>query len=128
VLRALMDNGLRHGAPPDTALTITVTTDGERAAVAVSDAGDGVPAADRERVFGRFERATARGAHGFGLGLSIARGLARRMGGDVTLTDARPGARFTLTLPAITLSPRKGVRPLPHKSPAPDPEAIIDRR
>ncbi|WCB96198.1 hypothetical protein DSM104299_04954 [Baekduia alba] len=100
VIRALLDNALRHGAPPDTALAITVTSDGERAAVAVADAGPGVPAADRERVFGRFERAAARGAHGFGLGLPIARGLARRMDGDVTLADARPGARFTLTLPA----------------------------
>ncbi|HEY6762601.1 MAG TPA: HAMP domain-containing sensor histidine kinase, partial [Baekduia sp.] len=100
VLRALIDNALRHGAPPDSALTLTVTTDGERAAVAVRDTGAGVPEADRERVFGRFERAAARGAHGFGLGLPIARGLARRMHGDVTLTDAHPGARFTLALPA----------------------------
>jgi two-component system OmpR family sensor kinase len=75
-----------------------VTTDGET--VAVRDAGAGVPEADRKRVFGRFERAAARGAAGFGLGLPIARGLARRLGGDVTDADAAPGARSTLTLPA----------------------------
>lgn len=102
IIRALLDNALRHGAPPDTALVVTVTTDGERAAVAIRDTGDGIPDADAERIFGRFERATARGAHGFGLGLSIARGLARRMNGDVTLHPAHPGARFTLTLPAYT--------------------------
>src|SRR4051812_1891155 len=39
IIRALLDNALRHGAPPDTAVTVTVTTDGERAAVAVTDAG-----------------------------------------------------------------------------------------
>jgi len=100
IIRALLDNALRHGAPPDTELSVTVTTDGETAAVAVRDAGGGVPEPDRERVFGRFERAAARGASGFGLGLPIARGLARQLGGDVTVTDAAPGARFTLTLPA----------------------------
>lgn len=102
IIRALLDNALRHGAPPDTALTVTVTTDGETAAVAVRDTGQGIPDADAERIFGRFERAAARGAHGFGLGLPIARGLARRMNGDVTLHPAHPGTRFTLTLPAYT--------------------------
>jgi signal transduction histidine kinase len=100
IIRALLDNALRHGAPPDTELSVTVTTDGQTAAVAVRDAGSGVPEPDRERIFGRFERATARGAAGFGLGLPIARGLARQLGGDVAVTDAVPGARFTLTLPA----------------------------
>ncbi len=100
IIRALLDNALRHGAPPDTELSVTVTTDGETAAVAVRDTGGGVPEADRERIFGRFERAAARGAAGFGLGLPIARGLARQLGGDVAVTDAAPGARFTLTLPA----------------------------
>jgi signal transduction histidine kinase len=100
IIRALADNAVRHGAPPDTELAVTVTTDGEWAAVAVRDAGAGVPEPDRERIFGRFERGAAAGAGGFGLGLPIARGLARRMGGDVTLADADPGARFTLVLPA----------------------------
>ena len=47
------------------------------------DAGAGVPEAERERIFGRFERGGRAGA-GFGLGLAIARGLARQMGGDVS--------------------------------------------
>jgi signal transduction histidine kinase len=118
VIRALLDNALRHGAPPDTALTVTVTTDGERAAIAVRDTGAGIPEEDAERIFGRFERAAARGAHGFGLGLSIARGLARRMNGDVTLHNAHPGARFTLTLPACTPPQSQHVFPITAEGPA----------
>jgi signal transduction histidine kinase len=100
VIRALLDNALRHGAGLGSEVTVTVAGDrGESAAVAVRDTGPGVAEADRERIFGRFERGAARGAGGFGLGLAIARGLARRMGGDVTFDDADPGARFAVTLP-----------------------------
>lgn len=118
IIRALLDNALRHGAPPDTALTVTVTTDGETAAVAIRDTGSGIPEEDAERIFGRFERAAARGAHGFGLGLPIARGLARRMNGDVTLHAAHPGARFTLTLPAYTPPHTNHTAPVTAEGPA----------
>jgi signal transduction histidine kinase len=101
VLRALLDNALRHGAPPGSVVTIAVDTVGNRARLHVSDTGAGVPEAERERIFGRFERGERAGA-GFGLGLAIARGLARQMGGDVTAPApamAR-GACFEATLPA----------------------------
>jgi signal transduction histidine kinase len=65
----------------------------------VSDAGPGVPEAERERIFGRFERGARAGA-GFGLGLAIARGLARQMGGDVSAPAVESGACFEATLPA----------------------------
>ena len=99
VLRALLDNALRHGAPPGTVVTIVVDTAGERARLRVSDAGAGVPEAERERIFGRFERGARAGA-GFGLGLAIARGLARQMGGDVRARAVQRGACFEATLPA----------------------------
>ena len=99
VLRALLENALRHGAPPGSDVTIAVDTTGGRARVRVSDAGAGVPEAERERIFGRFERGERAGA-GFGLGLAIARGLARQMGGDVSARAVEHGACFEATLPA----------------------------
>jgi signal transduction histidine kinase len=117
IIRSLLDNGLRHGASPGSVLTVTVATGDDVATVAVRDAGDGVPEADRERIFGRFERAAAPGAGGFGLGLPIARGLARRMAGDVILDPLGPGACFTLALPACA-SPVGVERSLGRHAPA----------
>lgn len=71
----------------------------------VNDSGAGVPAAERERIFERFvrldpSRASNRG--GSGLGLSIARALARAHGGTLDcLAPSAPGARFALTLPLV---------------------------
>jgi hypothetical protein len=66
----------------------------------VWDNGPGIPADDQSRVFEKFGRAQGAGAEGTGLGLHIARELARDMGGDLTL-DSAPGrgCRFTLSLP-----------------------------
>jgi two-component system OmpR family sensor kinase len=76
--------------------------------VAVHDAGPGVPAADRERIFDRLVRldtARDRTSQGAGLGLTIARGIARAHGGDVTCESPSPGsggAVFVLWLPDRT--------------------------
>jgi signal transduction histidine kinase len=72
MIRNLLENAKRHGAPPMTVLL----KNGE---LSVCDSGNGVPAAERERVFEPFYR----GARGSGLGLSIVRQIARRHGGDV---------------------------------------------
>jgi signal transduction histidine kinase len=98
VVRVLLDNALRHGAPPGSAVTIAVDGSDGRACVRVSDEGPGVPEADRERIFGRFERGPTDGS-GFGLGLAIARGLARQMGGNVHALAAASGACFEAALP-----------------------------
>ena len=84
--------------------------DGRPAHVRVSDAGPGVPEAERERIFGRFERGEGAGA-GFGLGLAIARGLARQMGGDVSARAAKHGACFEVTLPVCAIRPAPRRRP-----------------
>lgn len=100
IVRILVDNALRF-APPATRVRVTCDADSDAASVAVSDDGPGVHAADRERIFERFERGGETGDHGgFGLGLAIGRELARRMGGDLGLRDARSGACFALALPA----------------------------
>lgn len=75
--------------------------------VTVTDDGPGIPAADRERVFGRFTRlddGRARDDGGAGLGLAIVRELVRRAGGSIALTDAEgqsSGLRVCLLLPAL---------------------------
>ena len=71
-------------------------------AITVIDTGPGVPAAERERIFGRFARgSTSEAIDGTGLGLDVARGLARAMGGEVTcLAGPGGGGAFELLLPA----------------------------
>ncbi|MFH9010020.1 ATP-binding protein [Streptomyces sp. NPDC017943] len=100
VLANLLDNAQRHAR---SAVTVSVRREGDRAVVGVADDGDGVPEADRERIFERFVRldaARSRDDGGAGLGLAIARDVAVRHGG--TLTAGRGpagGALFELRLP-----------------------------
>jgi signal transduction histidine kinase len=77
-------------------------TDGEgaRLAIHVADDGPGIPADKYEEVFGEFTRLDSGDKPGAGLGLSIARRVARLLGGDVTVSGGKGGgARFTLWLP-----------------------------
>jgi signal transduction histidine kinase len=71
----------------------------------VRDTGRGIPAAEVERVFEPFvqvdRQLTAAPQQGVGLGLAIARDLARRMGGDVRAESLEgAGSAFTVVLPA----------------------------
>ncbi|HTU61234.1 MAG TPA: ATP-binding protein, partial [Polyangiales bacterium] len=71
--------------------------------IAVSDQGSGVRAEDATRIFEPFFRSSSEGARnegGAGLGLAIAREIARGVGGEVELLDSGgSGACFSLTLP-----------------------------
>ena len=74
--------------------------DGARLAIHVVDDGPGIPADKYEEIFGEFTRLDGVDKPGAGLGLSIARRIARLLGGDVTVTGGQDrGARFTLWLP-----------------------------
>jgi signal transduction histidine kinase len=98
IVRVLLDNALRF-APPGTAVVVELTADAASCVIAVHDRGPGVPEAEREQIFERFTRGTETGGEGgFGLGLAIARELARRMDGDVVLVADTSGARFDLRL------------------------------
>jgi signal transduction histidine kinase len=81
-------------------------TAGMEIVVRVADEGPGVAAADRSRIFGRFERGSSvDGREGTGLGLDVARGLLRTMGGRVWLEPGDgPGATFAFALPAELVS------------------------
>ncbi|WP_320670285.1 sensor histidine kinase [Patulibacter defluvii] len=96
IVRILLDNALRHA--PGAAIRVTVGATPSSPALAVADDGPGVPADQREAIFVRFARGREAG-EGFGLGLAIARELARSIGGELTLDGDAPGARFVLTLP-----------------------------
>jgi signal transduction histidine kinase len=99
VIANLTDNARRamagHGV-----LTLTATRAGGHARLTVTDTGPGIPPQDRERVFDRLVRLdAARQTGGAGLGLPIARGIARAHGGDLRCLDHQGGARFELVLP-----------------------------
>jgi len=99
VLVNLIGNAVRH-SPPGGTVTIRFTRASGTVCVVVADEGPGIAPADQQRIFERFERASA-DPGGTGLGLAISRRLARSMGGDITVESTPPsGARFTLALPA----------------------------
>ena len=82
-------------------LEIATRQDGDRLVVTVADRGPGIPRAAARRVFEPFVRlsgSVSEGASGTGIGLAIARDLARLHGGDLTLEPAGTGARFRVTL------------------------------
>ena len=104
IVTNLVGNAVKFAADGEVTLTVSVTRpeggEAARLAVEVSDTGPGIPAERRAQIFGEFARLEPGRAEGAGLGLSIARDLARLMGGDLTLIDAdheEPGARFRLT-------------------------------
>ncbi|KOG34381.1 sensor histidine kinase [Streptomyces resistomycificus] len=100
VLTNLLDNARRHTR---STVEVSVRREGEWAVLGVADDGDGVPEGDRERIFERFVRlddARSRDDGGAGLGLAIARDVAVRHGGTLTVRDAPTGgALFELRLP-----------------------------
>jgi two-component system OmpR family sensor kinase len=126
IVANLLDNA-RHASPAHGEITVEIhavmfAPPGRRSEsvwqLDVADAGPGVPEPDRERIFDRLVRLdSSRSRHtgGFGLGLPIARAIARAHGGDLTYVgppDRPPpdraarecGARFRLTLPSRTVA------------------------
>lgn len=104
VVANLVGNAAAH-TPAGTPVRIGVGTVDGHAVLEVVDEGPGMTAEQASRVFDRFFRAdrsrSREGGANAGLGLSIARSLARAHGGDVELATALgEGARFRLVLPA----------------------------
>lgn len=106
ILSNLLDNGRRH-TPAGGHITIDLNHQkasgaAEVAVVTVTDTGPGIPDDERERIFERLVRldtARTRDHGGAGLGLPIARALARAHRGDLTCLSHDGGAQFRLTLP-----------------------------
>ena len=101
-LANLMDNARRHGGA---SIDVAVADAPQRVEIRIEDRGPGIPEAERERVFEpyvRLEPSRARHTGGVGLGLAIARAIARAHGGDVTLEDrAGGGLSAVLTLARV---------------------------
>jgi signal transduction histidine kinase len=98
MLRNLLENAQRHGAPP---VRVQLERRADAVQISVCDAGPGIPAEERERVFEPFYRRKQSGANsGAGLGLALVRQIARRHGGDARCEpDASAASRFVVQLP-----------------------------
>ncbi len=98
----LVANALKFTAPPG-AVTVRATADqgGHAVRLSVQDDGPGIAAAMRPHIFDRHWHASLDNRTGHGLGLSIARGIVERHGGQIEL-DSRPGAgsTFWFSLPS----------------------------
>jgi signal transduction histidine kinase len=103
ILTNLAGNALKF-TPAGGTVDIVARFEGPVSVMLVRDDGAGIGAADRERIFERFARLDAHEAiAGTGLGLPIARDLARRMGGDLGVTSVPgSGSAFELVLPGPT--------------------------
>lgn len=98
----LLDNALRHGAPP---VEVTVGAGNGHTEVSVTDHGAGVPGWFVPHLFDEFAQAAIgdqRGTVGLGLGLPISQTLAEANGGQLTYRVTRRGACFVLRLPTAT--------------------------
>ncbi|WP_353641833.1 ATP-binding protein [Mesorhizobium sp. WSM2239] len=113
-IRNLVENAVRYGERA----TVSVIRKPDSLDIMVEDSGPGIPPADMEQVFApffRLEQSRNRETGGVGLGLSIARAIARHHGGDIVLENLNGGLRAVIRLPLIDMAR--------HIAPAPAPEA-----
>jgi two-component system, OmpR family, sensor histidine kinase KdpD len=107
ILGNLLDNAAAY-SPPGAAILLSARRDGLHALVAVQDTGPGIPPVDRARIFQPYTRlhqpTASPGSGGLGLGLHIARRLARANRGELLVAEppGRRGARLELRLPLAT--------------------------
>jgi signal transduction histidine kinase len=100
LLDILVDNAAQHGTPDD--ITLSARRTDSSVEVVVSDAGPGVPDALRESLFSWGVRGPD--SEGSGIGLCTAQTLAERLGGQLRLDPAVPGASFVVSLPVARTS------------------------
>jgi signal transduction histidine kinase len=99
ILQPVLENACRYGA---TRVRVAFTRENSSVVYAIEDDGPGVEAAERERIFEpgiRGSVARPDDAHGAGLGLALARRLARSVDGDIVADADARGGRFLVTLP-----------------------------
>lgn len=103
LLKNLVENAIRH-SPPGGRVDLSVETTPRHVVVRVEDTGPGIAAHEREKVFGPFYRVLGNDELGSGLGLSIVKAIADRVGASIDLAEAAPsqtapGLRVTVTFP-----------------------------
>jgi two-component system sensor histidine kinase KdpD len=94
VLANVVENAIVHGAPP---VCVSAGVVGERIHVRVEDRGPGIPRGQRNVVLQPFQRAGDETPGGVGLGLAVASGFVRAMGGDLHIEDT-PGGGATVVV------------------------------
>lgn len=102
VLQNLVGNALKYtGSANPPRIQVNARVLGRQATIVVSDNGPGVPAEQREQIFGLFKRGGSHeGIEGLGMGLAICRRVLDRLGGKIRVEDAPGGgAAFVVTLP-----------------------------
>jgi len=97
VVRILVDNAVAH-TPKGTDVIVATSQPEQRARIAVTDFGEGIPRGDLERAFEPFY--TSDGTRGAGLGLAIAYELVERMGGTLSVESAPGRTTFAIELRA----------------------------
>ncbi len=122
IVRNLMENARKYGGDQ---ILVEGVVIGDQYTVIISDNGPGVPDEETLKVFEKFEQVSkgdSRESTGIGLGLPIARRLARVMGGDVWYERRFPtGARFCCSLPLH----RRAIMP-ETETPAPVRERLVE--
>ena len=100
VLFNLISNAIKY-TPPGGRITLEAKRTEPWIVLGVADTGIGIPAADRERVFGKFERANIQARQaGAGLGLSLVKSFVELHGGHIEIeSDPGKGSRVICTLP-----------------------------
>lgn len=103
-LSNLIDNALKY-SPLDSVVQVRAYEAHDHVRIDVRDRGAGVPDAERERIFQRYVRGSdGSGRPGAGLGLHLAREIARRNDGDLALADTGPqGSTFSLRIPVVSI-------------------------
>ncbi len=99
----LLDNAVKHCTAGDR-VEVLARTEASRVFVTISDTGPGIAPADLPQLFERFARGASQGGgSGFGLGLPLAREIARAHDGTIEVaSELGRGARFTVALPLFT--------------------------
>ena len=99
VLLNLLDNAVKFG-PADDTVTVALDSADGTARLSVEDRGQGVAAADRDRIFQPYERGASPGAGGAGIGLAVVHRIVQEHHGTVAVEDrAGGGARFIVVVP-----------------------------
>ncbi len=96
----LLDNAIKY-TPSGGSVTVSLEKQGEDLVIEVKDTGIGISPGDLPRIFERFYRCDqSRSLEGIGLGLSLARAIARAHGGDIIAhSDPKAGSTFKVILP-----------------------------